>query len=211
MMHRLTTYFHVIVPVAVPIFWTDWGIYVVLTIMTTCLITNTIIATESYSEPTISKIMKTIMTIMTRCEKFRIFETTSKSRKKMKIRTNRNCKYSRCTSTDKRRRTSSKLSRIKCKKKRRSRECTKEKSIHDQLYMCRTSNSCKRTYKPRILHFDTYSFTIGVDDHYSYCICNNSDLFITYIIPTKYIFVKGINGNLPIRGRGTVRWKMTDD
>ena len=98
MMHRLTTYFNVIVPVAVPIFWTDWGIYVVLTIMTTCLIINTIIATASYSEPTISKIMKTIMT---RCEKFRIFETTSKSRKKMKIRTNRNCKYSRGTSTDK--------------------------------------------------------------------------------------------------------------
>ena len=55
--------------------------------------------------------------------------------------------------------------------------------------------SIKEHTHPRILHFDTDLFTIGVDDHYSYCICNNSDLFVTYLIPTKNIFVKGINGN----------------
>ena len=102
-----------------------------------------IIAVASYSEPTISKTMKTIMT---RCEKLRIFETTSKARKKMKLRTRRNCKYIRGTSTTKRRRASSKLTRIKCKKKRKLKECTKKKSNHDQLYICRASNSCKKIY-----------------------------------------------------------------
>ena len=90
-------------------------------------------------------------------------------------------------------------------------ECAKKKSNHDQLYIYRASNSCKRIYKPRILHFDTDSFTISVDDHCSYCICNNSDLFITDIIQTTNTFVKGINGDLPIRGRGNVRWRITDD
>ena len=118
MIHRFITYFHVIVPVAVPIFWIDWGTCVILTIMTTSLIINMIITAASYSDPTISKTMKTIMI---RCEKLRIFETTSKARKKMKIRTSRNCKYSRGTSTKKSRRTSSKLSKIKCKKKRKLR------------------------------------------------------------------------------------------
>ena len=124
MIHRLITYFHEIVTVAVSIFWIDWGMCVIVTIMTTCLVINTIIAAASYSEPTISKSMKKIMT---RCEKLRIFETTSKSRKKMKIRTHRNCKYSRGTSTEKRKRKSSKLSRIKCKKKRKIERVYKEK------------------------------------------------------------------------------------
>ena len=35
MMYRFITYFHVIVPVAVPIFWIEWGTCVILTIMTT--------------------------------------------------------------------------------------------------------------------------------------------------------------------------------
>ena len=113
MMHRFITYFHVIVPVAVPIFWTNWSMYIMLIIMTTYLIVNMIIAATAYSDPTISKTMKMIMT---KCENLHIFETTSKARKKMKIRTNRNYKYSRDTSTEKRRRVSSKLSRIKCKK-----------------------------------------------------------------------------------------------
>ena len=59
--HRLITYFHEIVPLAVPIFWIDRGMCVILMITTTCLIINTIIAAASYSEPTISKTMKTIM------------------------------------------------------------------------------------------------------------------------------------------------------
>ena len=89
---------------------------------------------------------------------------------------------------------------IKCKKKRSLKDISTEKSNYDQLYIYRISSSYKRTYKPRIFHIDTDSFTIGVDDHCSYCICKNSDLFITDIISMEDIVVKGINGNLPTRG-----------
>ena len=71
---------------------------------------------------------------------------------------------------------------IKCKKKRSLKDISTEKSNYDQLYIYRISSSYKRTYKPRIFHIDTDSFTIGVDDHCSYCICKNFDLFITDII-----------------------------
>ena len=91
---------------------------------------------------------------------------------------------------------------IKCKKKRSLKDISTEKSNYDQLYIYRISSSYKRTYKPRIFHIDTDSFTIGVDDHCSYYIYNNSDLFITYIIPMKDTFVKGIHRYIPIGGGG---------
>ena len=58
---------------------------------------------------------------------------------------------------------------------------------------------------------DSDSFTIGVDTHASYCMSNNKSHFVGSITPVGTSNVIGVKGTLPIRGTGTVVWKLNDD
>ena len=59
--------------------------------------------------------------------------------------------------------------------------------------------------------YDSDSFKIGVDNHASKTISNNSIQFISYITPTPKTILRGAEGNLKVKGVGTVRWKIEDD
>ena len=64
---------------------------------------------------------------------------------------------------------------------------------------------------PSQVNFDTDSFIIGVDNHASRTLSNNKRHFIGYIRRLDNVFINGINGKLPIRGIGTIQWKIEDD
>jgi len=64
---------------------------------------------------------------------------------------------------------------------------------------------------PSQVNFDTDSFIIGVDNHASRTLSNNKRHFIGYIRRLDNLFINGINGKLPIRGIGTIQWKIEDD
>ena len=59
--------------------------------------------------------------------------------------------------------------------------------------------------------YDSDSFEIGVDNHASKTISNDSSQFISYITPTPKTILRGAGGNLKVKGVGTVRWKIEDD
>ena len=58
---------------------------------------------------------------------------------------------------------------------------------------------------------DTDAFTIRIDTHASYTMCNNRAHFISDLKPMSNASIVGVNGRLPIHGVGTVKWKVNDD
>ena len=57
----------------------------------------------------------------------------------------------------------------------------------------------------------TDAFTIGIDTHASYSMSNNKAHFISEIKSIRNASIVGVSGTLPIKGIGTVRWKVNDD
>ena len=63
----------------------------------------------------------------------------------------------------------------------------------------------------RSCQFDSDSFLIGVDNHASYSISNDSRHFISEIQPVHNKGLKGISGKLKVEGVGTIKWMIEDD
>lgn len=79
------------------------------------------------------------------------------------------------------------------------------------IYRARTAHSYT-TKSNHMLHFDTDSFDIGVDNHASRCMSNDRKHFVGNITPLKGHKVKGIgNKMLQVKGVGTISWKIEDD
>jgi len=82
---------------------------------------------------------------------------------------------------------------------------------YDCWYFTKTSHH-KTTMNNRtnILHFDSDSVRIGVDNHSSKSISFSSKDFIRPIKPCNGV-LNGISGRIKIKGTGTVRWRILDD
>ena len=65
-------------------------------------------------------------------------------------------------------------------------------------------------YKPKY-KFDSESYMIGIDNHASRCISNDINHFITALTPTPRSYLRGITGNLKVKGEGTLVWSIDDD
>ena len=61
------------------------------------------------------------------------------------------------------------------------------------------------------VRFYSYSFIIGVDNHASKTISNQRSHFIRNFHPMPQKQIKGISATIPIKGQGTVIWKIEDD
>ncbi len=60
------------------------------------------------------------------------------------------------------------------------------------------------------LHFDSDSFPIRIDNHASYCMANSPHLFGDLIL-SDMSKVDGINDGLAILGKGTFKFRISDD
>ena len=72
-------------------------------------------------------------------------------------------------------------------------------------------SSTSATCTNKTVKFDTDSYTIGVDNHTSKCIINMITHFISALTPTPNTVLRGAGGNLKVKGKGTVKWKIEDD
>lgn len=61
------------------------------------------------------------------------------------------------------------------------------------------------------IRFESDSFVIGIDNHASRTISNNKSHFVGRIRRIDRKHVKGIDGQLSIKGIGTIEWKIADD
>ena len=52
---------------------------------------------------------------------------------------------------------------------------------------------------------------IGIDNHASRFISNDINHFITALTPTPRSYLRGITGNLKVKGEGTLVWRIDDD
>ena len=59
--------------------------------------------------------------------------------------------------------------------------------------------------------FDSESFIIGAKNHASKMIFNQRSQFISNFSPLPHQHMKGISGQIFIKGQGTIRWKIEDD
>ena len=59
--------------------------------------------------------------------------------------------------------------------------------------------------------FDSDSFIIGVDNLASRRIYNQRYNFITNFYPLPHRHTQGIGGQISIKGKVTIRWKIEDD
>lgn len=64
---------------------------------------------------------------------------------------------------------------------------------------------------PSQVSFDTDSFIIGDDNHTPHTLSNNKHHFIGFIRKLENVYIHWFNGRLPIRGIGTVQWKIGDE
>ena len=64
---------------------------------------------------------------------------------------------------------------------------------------------------PTLIPFDSDSFIVGVDSHASRTLSNSKRHFVGKIMPIQRKHIKGIDGQLEIKGIGTIKWKITDD
>ena len=77
--------------------------------------------------------------------------------------------------------------------------------VHYKVYMAQRGDG-EGSYSP-----DSDSFDIGIDTHASFTMSNNRRHFVGPIKPSRSAIVNGVNGSLPIKGVGTVKWTVTDD
>ena len=61
------------------------------------------------------------------------------------------------------------------------------------------------------IQYDSDSFVIGIDNHVSKTISNDTKNFITPLTPIPNTFVKGVGGYINVMGSGTLRWRIEDD
>ena len=82
------------------------------------------------------------------------------------------------------------------------------KRVRQNVRLAYTANTqySEHTFKP-----DSDSFTIGLDNHASFSMSNDKRHFVGTIRQYRTSTVKGVGGSLPIKGIGTVKWKITDD
>ena len=66
-------------------------------------------------------------------------------------------------------------------------------------------SSTENSQQDRKYMFDSGSFEIGVFNHASKTISNNSSQFISYLTPTPKTILRGAGGNLKVKGVGTVK------
>ena len=91
-------------------------------------------------------------------------------------------------------------------KSRPAQIATKRGTTRIYTILTATDNKKNYTYSP-----NSDSFDIGIDTHASYTMSNDRRHFIGPIRPTRASIVIGVNGSLPIKGTGTVKWSITDD
>ena len=60
-------------------------------------------------------------------------------------------------------------------------------------------------------NFDSDSFQIGIYNHASRTISNNIKRFVSEITPTRNTYLRGVEGNLKVKGGGTLVLKTNDD
>ena len=106
----------------------------------------------------------------------------------------------------------------KCKKKptRVANKVRKDRRYFKYKYKICECFSAKHVKEPeeektRSCQFDSDSFPIGVDNHASYSISNDSRHFISEIQPVHNKGLKGISGKLKVEGIGTIKWMIEDD
>ena len=98
---------------------------------------------------------------------------------------------------------------IQGKRRRKSRVATKLSHIPNILPYLICITSANETGNQA--NFDSDSFTIGFDNHASKTISNQSSHFISKFFPLTHQHIKGIRGQIAIKGQGTVRWKIEGD
>ncbi len=74
----------------------------------------------------------------------------------------------------------------------------------------RLTSFMSSTGNPDQVRFDFDSFLVRVDNHASYCMANSPHLFDSLVL-SEVGKVDGINGGLEIAGKGTFKFKLTDD
>ena len=84
---------------------------------------------------------------------------------------------------------------------------TQKKPPWTTLFVLQAEEQNQITQPP---HYDTDSFSIRIDNHSSYCVTNARHDFISKLTPIR-ANVKGINGAVKVRYKGTVKWKWEDD
>ena len=78
--------------------------------------------------------------------------------------------------------------------------------------MSSTSNSTGDGEKYKAKYkFDIDSYMIGIDNHASRCISNDIDHCITAFTPTPCSYLRGITGDLKVKGEGTLVWNIDNE
>ena len=97
----------------------------------------------------------------------------------------------------------------KCKRKRRA----TYRDLWVLSAMASTTTDAKKLrISPVICQFDTDSFLIGLDSYSSRCVSNKRSHFKDLRpAPSQFGSLRGIGGNTPIQGIGTLNWKVEDD
>ena len=100
------------------------------------------------------------------------------------------------------------------RKGRTSNIATKTGRFRLRLYeCCATEHQETESDKAQLLHLDSDSFTIGIDNHASRCISNNINHFLNPLSTNARLSrIRGIgNHMLEVKGEGTVQWPVEDD
>ena len=86
-------------------------------------------------------------------------------------------------------------------------------SLIGPLHVClpSPSESSQLHNKPLKGRFDSDSYTIGIDNHASACMVNDSHFIVGELEPLPSRKVKGAKGLLEVKGRGLGRFPIEDD